>query len=118
MMRCVPDFDIVPQPGVENSAMELRSEDPSMFTMKPISPTPLGLVSISLIWLVAWPPVALAADRPNILWLIAEDFGPARLLRDERGPHAESRPTGRRGRPLHAVLHDRAGLLRRAVRPS
>ena len=54
----------------------------------------------------------LAADRPNILWLIAEDFGPhLGCYGTTAGLDAQPRPAGRRGRPLHPGLHHRAGLL-------
>ena len=58
---------------------------------------------------------SIAADapqRPNILWLIAEDFGPhLGCYGDEAGLDAEPRPPGRRGRAVHALLHHGPGLL-------
>ena len=53
-----------------------------------------------------------AADRPNILWLIAEDFGPhlgCYGTKEVSTPNLDR--LAAQGRALHAVLHDRAGLL-------
>ncbi len=60
-----------------------------------------------------------AAARPNILWLIAEDFGPhlgCYGTKEVTTPNLDR--TGGRRRALHAVLHDRARSARRADRRS
>ena len=66
----------------------------------------------SLACLARGPQPARAAGRPNILWLVAEDFGP------ELGCYGtgqvcdpEPRPAGGRGGPLHPGVHHGAGLL-------
>ena len=57
-------------------------------------------------------PIAMAAERPNILWLVAEDFGPdlgCYGTKEVSTPNLDRLAAA--GRALHAVLHHRAGLL-------
>ena len=91
-------------------------------TQEPRDETPLPRPSLCSASPAPWrrrprpTPTRGGPARPNILWLIAEDFGAApRLLRHAAGLDAQPRPAGGRGGALHAGLHHGAGLLAEPV---
>ena len=64
-------------------------------------------------------PASLAADRPNILWLIAEDFGPHLGCYGEKQVATPNLDCSRgRRRAVCELLHHRPGLLAEPLRRS